>query len=141
MNVHSPALQPGAPCLTTETPLSTARETRQGRTGGESLRTESGEALLQGFSGKGLQARVQTLKPDGRALALTLNNRKTWCEGLPGGSVVKNPPAMQETQFNPWVGKIPWRREWQPTPVFLPRKSHGQRSLVGYSPWNCKSLT
>ena len=36
--------------------------------------------------------------------------------------------------FNPWVGKI-WRREWQPTAVFLPGKSHGQRSLVGYSPW------
>ena len=33
-----------------------------------------------------------------------------------------------------WVGKIPWRRAWQPTPVFLPRESHGQRSLVGYSP-------
>ena len=36
--------------------------------------------------------------------------------------------------FDPWVGKIPWRRKWQPTPVFLPGKSHGQRSLVGYSP-------
>ena len=36
------------------------------------------------------------------------------------------------------VGKIPWRRKWQPTPVFLPGKSHGQRSLVGYSPWGCK---
>ena len=36
--------------------------------------------------------------------------------------------------FSPWVGKIPWRRKWQPSPVFLPGKSHGQRSLVGYSP-------
>ena len=36
--------------------------------------------------------------------------------------------------FDPWVGKIPWRRTWQPTPVFLPGKSHGRRSLVGYSP-------
>ena len=34
---------------------------------------------------------------------------------------------------NPWVRKIPWRRAWQPTPVFLPRESHGQRSLVGYT--------
>ena len=34
----------------------------------------------------------------------------------------------------PWVGKIPWNRKWQPTPVFLPEKSHGQRSLVGYGP-------
>ena len=47
--------------------------------------------------------------------------------------MVKNPPAMQETQVDPWVRKIPWRRKWQPTPVFLPGESHGQRSLVGYS--------
>ena len=53
-------------------------------------------------------------------------------------SAVKNPPAMQETWFDPCVGKIPWRRAWQPTPVFLPGKSHGQRSLVGYSPWGRK---
>ena len=37
--------------------------------------------------------------------------------------------------FDPWVGKIPWRRAWQPTPVFLPGESHGQRILVGYSSW------
>ena len=58
--------------------------------------------------------------------------------GFPGGSVVKNPPASAgdgQMQFDPWVGKIPWRRAWQPTPVFLPRKFLGQRSLVGYSPW------
>ena len=41
-------------------------------------------------------------------------------------------------RFNPWVGKIPSTRKWQHTPVFLPRKPHGQRSLVGYSPWGCK---
>ena len=40
--------------------------------------------------------------------------------------------------FNPWVGKIPWRREWLLTPVFLPVEFHGQRSLVGYSPWGRK---
>ena len=40
--------------------------------------------------------------------------------------------------FDPWVGRIPWRRKWQATLVFLPGKSHGQRSLVGYSPWGCK---
>ena len=38
----------------------------------------------------------------------------------------------------PWVGKIPWRRAWQPTPVFLPVESHGQRSLAGYSQWGHK---
>ena len=41
--------------------------------------------------------------------------------------------------FDPWVRKIPWRKKWQPTPVFLPGKSHGQ-SLVGYSPWGHKEL-
>ena len=40
--------------------------------------------------------------------------------------------------FNPWVGKIPWRREWPPTPVFSPGEFHGQRSLAGYSPWRCR---
>ena len=40
--------------------------------------------------------------------------------------------------FDPWVRKIPWRREWQPTLVFLPGRSHGQRNLVGYSPWDRK---
>ena len=40
--------------------------------------------------------------------------------------------------FNLWAGKTPWRRKWQPTPVFLPGKSHGQGSLVGYSAWGCK---
>ena len=40
--------------------------------------------------------------------------------------------------FSPWVRKIPWRREWLPTPVFLPGEFHGQRSLVGYSPWGYK---
>ena len=56
--------------------------------------------------------------------------------GIPVAQTVKNLPMMQET----WVGKIPWRREWQPTPVFLPGESHGQ-SESGYSPWSHKSRT
>ena len=40
--------------------------------------------------------------------------------------------------FDSWVEMIPWKRKWQPTPVFLPEKSHGQRSLAGYSPWGCR---
>ena len=54
--------------------------------------------------------------------------------GFPDGSEIKNPPAMQEMQceFKPWVRKMPWRRKWQSTPVFLPEKSHGQRSLAGH---------
>ena len=43
-------------------------------------------------------------------------------------------------RFHPWVGKILWRREWQPIPVFLSGKSHGQRSLGGYSPKGCEEL-
>ena len=56
------------------------------------------------------------------------------------GSMVKNLLQFRRRRFKPWVGKIPWRRKWQPTPVFLSGKSCGQRSLVGYSPWGCKEL-
>ena len=56
--------------------------------------------------------------------------------GYLGGAVVKNPPANAEDAkrcwFNPWLGKIPWRRIWQPAPIFLPGKFHGQRSLADY---------
>ena len=53
--------------------------------------------------------------------------------------------AMQEMQwrkckFDPWVGKMPWRRKWQPTPVFLPGEFHGQRSVAGYNPWGHKRV-
>ena len=53
---------------------------------------------------------------------------------------VKNTPIMQEAQVQSWVGKIPWRREWQLIPVFLPGEFHGQRSLAGYSPWGQKRV-
>ena len=65
--------------------------------------------------------------------------------GFPGGSVLKNLPAntghARRHKLDPWVGKIPWRRKWQPTPVFLPGGSHGQRSLAGHSPQGCKEST
>ena len=54
--------------------------------------------------------------------------------------MVKHLPTMQETQVDPWVRKILWRRKWQPTPVPLPGKFHGQRIPVGYSPWGCKEF-
>ena len=53
---------------------------------------------------------------------------------------VANPPAMWVTWVRYWFGKIPWRGAWQPTPLFLPRESHGERSLVDYSPWGRKEL-
>ena len=58
--------------------------------------------------------------------------------GLPGGVSGKEPACQcrrhKRHRFNPWVGKIPWRRKWQASPVFLLRESHGQRSLEDYSP-------
>ena len=54
--------------------------------------------------------------------------------------MVKNLPAMQETRLHSWVRKIPGRSEWLPTPVFLPGKFHGQRSLAGYSLRGLKEL-
>ena len=48
--------------------------------------------------------------------------------------MVKNLPACRRPRFDPWVGKIPWRRAWQPAAVFLPGEPHGQRCVLGYSP-------
>ena len=58
--------------------------------------------------------------------------------GFPGGSDGKETACNQETQVHLWVGKIPWRRQWLPTPVFLPGEFYGQKSLVCYSPWGHK---
>ena len=59
--------------------------------------------------------------------------------GFPGGIHDKEPACQcrrrKRCGFDPWVGNIPWRRKWQATPVFLPGESHGQRTLVGPSPW------
>ena len=62
--------------------------------------------------------------------------------GFPDGHSGKEPACQcsgpKRHRFDPWVRKIPWRGAWQPTRVFLPRESHGQRNLVGYSPKGCK---
>ena len=55
--------------------------------------------------------------------------------------LVKNLPAVQETQVQFLGWEDPWRRKWQPTPILLPGESHGQRSLASYSPWGHKSQT
>ena len=61
--------------------------------------------------------------------------------GFPGGSDGKELASQcGRPGFDPWVGKIPWRRKWEPTPVLLPGESHGQRSLAGDSPWSHKML-
>ena len=70
----------------------------------------------------------------------TINNL-----GFPGGASGKEPTCQcrrhKRLRSDPWVGKIPWRGKRQPTPVFLPGESHGQRSLTGYSPWRWESDT
>ena len=82
---------------------------------------------------------------------LDMTERLNWIElnwrlfeGFPGGAVVKEPACQcrrhKRCKFDPWVGKIPWRRAWQSTPVFLPGESHGQRSLAGCSLWDCKRV-
>ena len=69
-----------------------------------------------------------------------MEKNETW--GFPGGTGSKKPACQcrrcKRRGFNPWVRRIPWRRAWPRTPVFLSGKSHGQRSLAGYSPWGRK---
>ena len=57
---------------------------------------------------------------------LTTERMKRWSQSK------NNTQLCRSCRFNPWVWKIPWRRAWQPTPVFLPENPHGQRNLVGY---------
>ena len=59
--------------------------------------------------------------------------------GFPGGSDGKeSASSCRRPRFDPWIRKIPWRREWLPTPVFLPEEFQGQKSLAGYRLWDCK---
>ena len=67
------------------------------------------------------------------------NGQNSKNSGLPRQFTGKDSTCQcRRCRFHPWAGKIPWRRKWQPTPGFLPGKSHGQRSLAGYSPWGHK---
>ena len=76
------------------------------------------------------------------------NNKKLNCImcywGFPSGASGKELTCQcrrcERHRFNPQVGKIPWKKAWQPTPLFLPGESHGQRNLVGYCPWGHKEL-
>ena len=78
-----------------------------------------------------LQAEALTSEPPGQTTAIPYL-------GFPAGVSGKDLTCQCRTHkrqgFDPWVGNFPWRRKWQPTPVFLPGKSHGQRSLADYSP-------
>ena len=74
--------------------------------------------------------------------SLLLTPPSCLCGSLPGGPSGKEPACQcgrcKKRGFDPWVGKIPWRRARQPTPVFFPGESRGQRSLASYSPWGCR---
>ena len=70
---------------------------------------------------------------------------QAWLSNYHSIGFTSEEPACQWSRhkrcgFDPWVRKIPWRKKWQPTPVFLPGESHGERSLAGYSPWGHKEL-
>jgi len=106
---------------------------------------------MEEFRGSGNEA-VMVMKGDTPCqlskpqLLLLGNGDKTFTAGLFGGIPrwhSGNKSTCQcrrheKHRFDPWVGKILWRRKWQPTPVVLPGKFHGRRSLVDYSPWGLK---
>ena len=84
------------------------------------------------------QARVHGIARVGHDLVLSFF--LSCIKRFPGGSAVESTGQCRRRRFDPWVGKIPWRKKWQPTPVFLPGNSHEQGSLVSYSPWGCKRV-
>ena len=75
---------------------------------------------------------------------LDTTEQLNWTYGLPrwysGKEFACHCRSCKRCMFNPWIRKIPWRKKWKPTPVFLPRKFQGQRNLADYSPWGCKEL-
>ena len=107
-------------------PRDEARETRKGKW--RSLNYPNGESWESFNLGSGMikfaLLRITLGFPDGA------NDKESACQCR----------EFRRCRFDPWVGKILWRKKWQPTPVFMPGKFHGQRSLAGYSPWGQKEL-
>ena len=118
------------------------------------------DTTLMAESKEKLKRLLMRVKEESERAGLKLNIKKTkimasgpitsWqiereMVGFPGSTSGKESICqcrkLKRCCFNPWVGKISWRRKWQPTPVFSPGKSHGQRSLAGYSPWDHKGQT
>ena len=85
-----------------------------------------------------LQTHHAAAKPSGAYPMQTVMDTDSCLLGLPSGSDGKESAHSVGDPGSSWVGKIPWRRDWQPSPVFLPGESHGQRSLAGYSPWGLR---
>ena len=86
----------------------------------------------------------ETIGNSKSVLTAKLISKSLVIPGFPGGTCGEKPACqsrrLQKPGFSPWVGKIPWKRAWQPTLVFLPGEPHGQRSLEGYSPWSRREL-
>jgi len=109
--------------------------------GPEAVAMDTGQAG-EGCSCPSPTVHQRELMPPGmNASSHQLLSFRNWMD-FPGGASGTEPACQcrrhKKQGFNPWVGKIPWRSAWQPTPVFLPRESHGQRSLVGCSPQSYK---
>ena len=96
---------------------------------------ETWKATVHGVEKSQTQLSDQTTRNEPRSRGM---KRQRAMVGFPGGTSSKEPPCQckrhKRRGFDPWVRKTPWRRAWQPTPVFLPGESHGQRSLERYSP-------
>ena len=89
------------------------------------------------------QADSLPLAPPGKPITLERNSAKTSTtvvavQLLSRGTDVKEPTCQRSSRFDPWVGKIPWGRKWQPTSVFFPGEFYGRWSLADYSPWGLK---
>ena len=97
---------------------------------------------LCGFLSGNLKSEPQTQAlinlRQSREIFLSIRPSSTLSGASQVALVIKTPQETQETRIRSLVRKIPWRRAWQPTPVFLPGESHGQRSLVGCSLWGHK---
>ena len=86
--------------------------------------------------------KVRTSEPCPQVLSFLISSRFLYKGASHVAQSVKHLPAVWERPgLNTWVRKFPWRRKWQPTPVFLTGESRGQRSLAGYSSWDYKSQT
>ena len=101
---------------------------------------ENKKTHVSGLLGRMVIWVSETLSHDKPAMFITIMR----IGGFPGGASGKEPACQCRRQkrcrFDPWVGRIPWKKAWQSIPVFLPRESHGQRSLVGCSPWGRTEL-
>ena len=92
------------------------------------------------FCQKGFLKKVASkLRPEGQGVCTGCRSEQEKClTGTTWLRWLRIHLQCRRSGLDPWILKIPWRREWQPTPVFLPGESQEQRSLEGYSPWGCK---